>query len=85
MTVEFLILNTEIEIRFCVGRFCFDLFQTESEIKSLFRLNTLFTANLSIMMEDRRKIFELEMRWQAGRINDLVNGSLKTDLGGVPE
>src|SRR5437870_5525838 len=85
MTSEFLILNTEIEERLRIRRFLLDLFQTEREIKPLLRLNAIFAANFSIMMNDCWKSPELEVGRQACWIDDLMNGAVETKVGRISE
>src|SRR5215475_12014256 len=73
---EFLILNPEIEISFRVGRFLFDLFQPECEKQALVRANTVFTTNLTVVMNDGRKGRKPKIGRQLCRIDGFVNEAM---------
>ena len=82
VTSEFLILNAQIEIAFGVSGIFLDLLQPQREIKPLLGRDALFAPDLSVMVDDRGKLGELQIFLQPVRIDNFVNGSLKSQLGG---
>src|SRR5438128_267071 len=77
---EFLILDSEVVIRFTVVRIFVDLLQTECEIEMLLGSDAFFASHFSIVMKDSRKGTELETRRQTSRVDDFVNDAVEANL-----
>src|SRR5262249_27675319 len=72
-------------MRFCIGWIFVDFFQAESEIQSLLREDVPFVAHFSVVMNDNGGRTEFQMLRKAGRIDDLMDGSAKSDLRRIAE